>query len=109
MTVVTVKILYLNFTDLPSPDFDKAFCNALSAGDGNSFGDDKKSKWVTVDLRRVSRFERGFTRDRVNYSPSKNGAKFEPFPSEFEQDVSQGKMQERSAINSRIKRADMWL
>lgn len=69
MTVVTVKILPPSSADLPSPDFDNAFCNELSAGDGNSRGDDRKGKRVTVAFKdereRVRRFVRAIPRDRV--------------------------------------------
>lgn len=48
MTVVTVKICPYDFTDLPSPDLEKAFYDADLAGDGNFSGDSKNAKRVTV-------------------------------------------------------------
>lgn len=48
MTVVTVKICFTDFTDLPSPDLDKAFYNTDLAGDGNFSDDSKNAKQVTV-------------------------------------------------------------
>lgn len=69
MTVVTVKILLPNSSDLLSPDFDNAFCNALSAGDGNLSGDSRNAKRVTIAFKdeweRVRRFVRAIPRDRV--------------------------------------------
>ncbi len=68
VTVVTVKLRSLNSTDLPAPKFRKAFYNAGSVGDGNFRGDDRNAKRVTVDLRGVRRFVRGFQPSRVTTS-----------------------------------------
>ena len=71
VTVVTVKISPSDFADLPAPDFNKAFCNTLSAGDGNFRGDGKSLERVTVDWADFGRFERGSEQNRVTTRPTR--------------------------------------